>query len=93
MNETSTMSDEELSEMRERVRAMMDQLPQPKPVMRLAAFMDLAVEASGLGWRDGVSALLVYVRTVMQAPEARIVLRDDEADGEWWNAEDGRGRH
>ena len=86
------MTDEDRKrELTEGVRAMIDQLPQPDPVSRLAAFVHLAVEASELEWRDGVSALLRYVRTVMQAPEARIVLRDDEADGSWWNAEDGRG--
>ena len=80
-------------EFTERVRAMIDELPQPNPITRLSAFVGVAVEASGLEWRDGVSALLRYVRTVMQAPEARIVLRDDDADGSWWNAEDGRRRN
>ena len=78
-------------EVMESVRAMIDEMPQPDPITRLSAFVGVAIEASGLEWRDVVTALLRYVRTMMQAPEARIVLCDDDADGSWWNAEDGRG--
>ena len=88
------MSNEERKrELVERVRALMDEIPQPNPITRLSAFVSVAVEASGLEWRDGVKALLRYVRTAMQASEARIVLCDDDGDGSWWNAEDGRRRN
>ena len=80
-------------ELTERVRAMIDEMTQPNPITRLSAFVSVAVEASGLEWRDGVLALVRYVRTAMQASEARIVLRDDDGDGSWWNAEDGRRRN
>ena len=87
-----TWDEDRKREHRESVRALIDEMPQADPSTRLSAFVGVAIEASDLEWRDGVVSLVRYVRTMMQAPEARIMLRDEDADGSWWNAEDGRRR-
>ena len=87
-----TWDEDRKREHRESVRALIDEMPQADPITRLSAFVGVAVEASGLEWRSGIVALVRYVRTMLQAPEARTMLRDEDTDGSWWNAEDGRHR-